>query len=493
MYSGNLHRRLKDLHTKYGPVVRIAPGELSYADAAAWKDIYVHRHDHRLCERNRTWFMKTASDEPHSIMSYDESTHRRFRRAFSHAFSNKSLKDQTSVIEGYVALLMNQLEQSDTSLDLTQWFNFFTFDLASDLSFGESFDCLRDGRAHPWVDVAQNFGRGLALTASINSFTLLGRFSRYLIPRRLAQQGETHRRMSAARAQKRLTLGIDRPDFVTPTKHFSDRRGSMSTTEWEINLAAMVFAASETTASALTAIVRELVQHDEALRALTETVRATFTAESEITVESTSELLYLNAVVSEGLRLAPPVAIGIPRVVPPGGATICGRWVPAGVGPPLQHLVVLLRRAQTYVAFNQYPANRQASNFKHPDSFIPDRFLSPDPETDNMSSFRPFSTGRHSCIGMRLAYAEIRLVLTRLFWAFDVSLADGNDCWDWGEQKTHVLWVCALPFLQPLLVQPLLLHPFFANGKAGEETTYSEHASSAAYLNLSVSLRLAIH
>lgn len=58
-----------------------------------------------------------------------------------------------------------------------------------------------------------------------------------------------------------------------------------------------------------------------------------------------------------------------------------------------------------------------------------------------MSSFQPFGIGRHSCIGMKLAYAEIRLALTRLLWAFDLRLTNETDRWDWGEQRTYVLWV----------------------------------------------------
>lgn len=58
-----------------------------------------------------------------------------------------------------------------------------------------------------------------------------------------------------------------------------------------------------------------------------------------------------------------------------------------------------------------------------------------------MSTFQPFGIGRHSCIGMKLAYAEMRLILARLVFAFDISLADAKDRWDWGEQNTYILWV----------------------------------------------------
>jgi cytochrome P450 len=43
-----------------------------------------------------------------------------------------------------------------------------------------------------------------------------------------------------------------------------------------------------------------------------------------------------------------------------------------------------------------------------------------------------FGFGRHSCIGQTLAYTELRFILARLFFTFDVELADAADIWDWG-------------------------------------------------------------
>lgn len=58
-----------------------------------------------------------------------------------------------------------------------------------------------------------------------------------------------------------------------------------------------------------------------------------------------------------------------------------------------------------------------------------------------MKSLQPFIVGRHDCIGWKFANAEMRLVLARLLWAFDLRLADPNDRWDWGRQNAYVLWV----------------------------------------------------
>lgn len=46
------------------------------------------------------------------------------------------------------------------------------------------------------------------------------------------------------------------------------------------------------------------------------------------------------------------------------------------------------------------------------------------------------------CIGMKMAYSEMRVILSRLLWSFDLALADEKDRWDWGEQKTYIFWVC---------------------------------------------------
>lgn len=93
----------------------------------------------------------------------------------------------------------------------------------------------------------------------------------------------------------------------------------------------IIFAGAETTGSALCGITRHLLQNRGVLHRATEEIRSAFATESEIKIASTGNLPYLNAVINEGLRIAPPSAIGVPRIVPKGGDTICGQWVPEGV------------------------------------------------------------------------------------------------------------------------------------------------------------------
>ena len=335
---GILHKQLKDFHARYGPVVRIAPNELSYADGRAWKDIYASRSGHLPFERNPTWFKKMTPDEPNSIMGFVEKDHTRYRRAFANAFSEKSLKEQAPVTERYVGKFISQLKADEVgqnwqekTVDLEKWFNFLTFDISGDFTYGESFDCVKNGKSHSWVEVTHDFGKGLAMIASINQYRPLDKLLRFIIPKSILQTSMSHRKLSYVKAQKLIALDMERPDWVYPTKKYTEQKSPFTDAEWGINLMIIAFGGSETVASTLTAITRELVQHKGVLHRLTREIRAAFKQEGDITIESTDKLEYLHAVINEGIRLDPAVVIGVPQVVPEGSDTVCGKWLPGGV------------------------------------------------------------------------------------------------------------------------------------------------------------------
>lgn len=82
-------------------------------------------------------------------------------------------------------------------------------------------------------------------------------------------------------------------------------------------------------------------------------------------------------------------------------------------------------------------------NFSNPDKFVPERFLSSRGEAspgDNLAAFNPFLVGRHMCIGYRFAWAEMRLILARLLYTFDISWGATPNINDWGEQQTFIFW-----------------------------------------------------
>lgn len=56
-----------------------------------------------------------------------------------------------------------------------------------------------------------------------------------------------------------------------------------------------------------------------------------FNNQNEISLVSVNKLTYMLACLDEGMRMYPPVANGLPRVVPKGGAEVLGEMIPGNV------------------------------------------------------------------------------------------------------------------------------------------------------------------
>lgn len=169
MARGDLTFKLLPLHEKYGPVVRIAPDELSFTHPDAWKDIYGHRvgNNHDVLELPKAGrFYRTRGTLPNIISEEDRVHHGLVRRVLSHGFSDRNLRARESVITGYADTLIKQLRRlsvltlddeipspgEETSVNMAAWYNFVTVDIISHLAFGEPSGCLGHAERDPWVE-----------------------------------------------------------------------------------------------------------------------------------------------------------------------------------------------------------------------------------------------------------------------------------------------------------------------------------------------------
>lgn len=87
-------------------------------------------------------------------------------------------------------------------------------------------------------------------------------------------------------------------------------------------------------ATVLSSTIVLLLQNQESHERLTQEIRTSFQDYSEITAAATQKLIYLQAVLSEVMRIFPPASQGMSRVSP--GAFIDGHWVPKGVSGLIQ-------------------------------------------------------------------------------------------------------------------------------------------------------------
>lgn len=75
---GRLPYRISELHKKYGPVVRIAPNEISYTKLAAWHDIYGRPKGGKELQKHHT-FVPPSTGISGLIFEIDDVEHRRLR------------------------------------------------------------------------------------------------------------------------------------------------------------------------------------------------------------------------------------------------------------------------------------------------------------------------------------------------------------------------------------------------------------------------------
>ena len=322
--------RVKHIHDKYGPVVRIAPDELSYTTASAWKDIYASKAGRSQNPKDPAALPPPHEGQATNMFMANDADHTRHRRLMSHAFSTKGLEEQQPVIASYVDLLIQRLrENAAHPQNMVAWYNWTTFDIVGDLAFGESFHGLRDQHWHPWV---QCIVEGLQAGVYVNALRRygLGSVFKYLIPKAMREKFDQLFRYTMEKVASRMDSGTERPDFMSHImRHDKDGR-QMSRKEIEANAEVLVVAGSETTATLLSGATYYLCMNPRQLEKVTAEVRDAFERDQDINAHALSKLENLLAVLMETSRLYPPVPGSVPRITV-NGDTIAGQWVPPAV------------------------------------------------------------------------------------------------------------------------------------------------------------------
>ena len=273
-----------------------------------------------------------------SIIVASEADHSRQRRLVAHAFTDKASKQQEPIIQSYVNLLIQRLDEqvqgeSHGKVDMVKWYNYTTFDVVADSTFGGSFHCLRDKDYNPWVPMAFQTMKSFGLISIKRYFP----FWVKVVNMFETQAALDFRRQFFAfvdnRIAERLSMETFRPDFMTFIMRNQDKMG-MSLKEMDSSLNSFMVAGSETSATMLSGTKVLLIKNPDKMQKLIEEVRGKFKTPSEITLEEVNKLPYMIAVINEGLRMYPPIPTGFPRVVPKGGDFISGHWVPEKVRFP---------------------------------------------------------------------------------------------------------------------------------------------------------------
>lgn len=271
------------------------------------------------------------------MTTIDPERHARLRKTLAPGFNSRALSAQEPILHQYVDLLIDLLRERESKslgglveIDIMPWFMYTTFDVFGDLGFGDSFNCLQNAAYHPWIALIFNTLHTACLISAANYYPWISSLLLKLIRPSMMKKAQEHSRQVAEKVEKRLSLEYERQDLMSyllkDPEHMKLSHGDIIA-----NFKALTTAGAETTATVLSGTLNYLVNNPDKLSLLADEIYQSFQHQDQINLDTVRDLPYLNANLNEGLRLCPPVPWLLPRLVPPGGETVCGISLPGGV------------------------------------------------------------------------------------------------------------------------------------------------------------------
>ena len=129
-----------------GSVVRIAPNHLSFSDHSAQKIIYgFGTKVIPSMKKDPIFFTPEVDHSMNIINECDKEEHTRMRRMLSFAFSMSNVMENDEVLMRRTDEFLDVIGRTDTEhgqrgIDIVQKFNYVTFDIMGEMSFGDSWD-----------------------------------------------------------------------------------------------------------------------------------------------------------------------------------------------------------------------------------------------------------------------------------------------------------------------------------------------------------------
>ncbi|KAL9116115.1 MAG: hypothetical protein Q9227_000484 [Pyrenula ochraceoflavens] len=425
LYPANFEQTNIKLHRKYGPVVRLTPNIYSLDDPEAAKAIYGYSSQFPKSD----WYFAWRHPDPGFTTIFSDQNikrHAEQRRKYASAYSMSSMLSYESFVEHCGDLLCKRFEEfsyTGKSFDLANWLQCYAFDVVGEITYSKRFGFLDEGKdANRLIHTLESNMRYSTMAGVYSELHPL--FFRIIDMMKGSKGDNKNYLLQFSRdniAERAATLKTESvEDENAPTDMITKflrahQKDSENFTALNILRGSQsnIAAGSDTTAISLSSILYNLHAHPHTLARLRAEIASTSAAglisDPVKFKESQERMPYLLAVIKEGMRIHPAVGLPLLRVVPPGGAHLCGKFFPEG----------------TVVGINSWVAHRNKTVFgADADVFRPERWL--DADKDKVAEMErynmTFGGGARTCIGRHISYLEMSKVVPQLVRKFDFQL-----------------------------------------------------------------------
>ncbi|KAH9844662.1 Cytochrome-P450 monooxygenase [Teratosphaeria destructans] len=411
MQKGRFLWKIQELHAKYGPIVRINPGEVHINDIHFYDRIYASGSQH---PRNKIRFMATHDES--TFDTYDAEQHRARRSAMAASFSKQSIRSLEPTIRHTVERLMNRMHNfanTGAVVNLKQMYSGLTLEVIAGYCFGESMVNMKQEQFGPdLLDAFNALPQGHPLGRMFPwLFDLVSKIpARFIatVDAKFRPLAEYEAKIDGQLAE---VLAKDKPDGLRTVFHeIRDSKlpdPDKTISRFKSEAAIFLGAGTETTASALTVMSFFLTQNQDMLLRLRKEIsglKEKKASAEALTVAELETLPFLTALIQESVRLSFGVPGRLPRIAPQEVLVYSGHRLPSG----------------TVMSSSSYLLHTDPNIYPEPFAFKPERWLGN--KNGLAGNFVPFGRGSRMCIGINLAYAEMYLTSAAMFTAFDFDL-----------------------------------------------------------------------
>nr|GAT50699.1 predicted protein [Mycena chlorophos] len=416
--SGNTARVTKELHEKYGDVVRNGPNSVSVNNGDAVRAVL------GTGGLQKGVFYEPFSDATlpsKAIVNLAGDPHDNRRRIWNRGMSSESLRGYEAILAIRLQQLLDRLDgiakSPQPSVDITEWISYLTFDFMGDMAFGGGFNMLLDG--------GDKDGMWGIIRLGVKATSIIAHIP-WIVPTfnkipGLNEVTDRLRRFGSENAGRRVKTGPKETRDLWYHLMDEDGHEKVKPTLPEVLVDGVfaIVAGSDTSSGALNAFMYCVLTHPGIYaRVQAEVDRVYPDPDTLFDSEKHEELNLLRACFHESMRLYPPVATGGARQVPAGEPrVVAGKMIP-------EH---------TQIFLPPYSIQRNPKHyFPAPDAFDPDRWLRPSAETGdgsggheivNHTTFLAFSYGAANCAAKHLAWREIMMVAAALFRRYEIRFA----------------------------------------------------------------------
>ncbi|KAJ6613737.1 cytochrome P450, partial [Mycena sp. CBHHK59/15] len=430
---GTRHKKVKSLHDQYGRIVQTGPNTLSFLSASAIAPIYGSSN---ALDKSTAYDVQHMKGEGIFFIK-DKATHSRRRRIWNRSFSEHALSQYNDPLVLEVEHLIRWLLKrtaDNGKVDVVKILPQYSFD--SIVSFQRyRLDSIltnlldSDDPEQIAPEASKFFAISEVLTHIEPLFHVLVHIpgiSRFM----------NFEKLSIIAAERRLKNG---PSFQDGISHWFDGdefQPNLDPSDLPIEAETILLGGADTVGGISIFVLYFLIANPKWMALLQEELDDIFDEQSSNRrLHSLDQLVILNAVIQESLRLGTPLP-GLPRIVPDGGVVIDGHHVPSG----------------TVVNVPVWAYHVDEEYFPNPNVFDPSRWIE-NGKFSAKATLLAFGAGPFNCVGPKLVFIQLRMLIAMVVLRLELTPEPGFNAvkfWNGIRNRrttafSERLWVHATP------------------------------------------------